>query len=344
MIDRKEFIDTLKKVTPGLEVRQGTAEQMTHFDFTGKIVQTFNEEIYVQTPLETTFKGSVKGAMLIQVLEKITDENIALARKKNELVIRARNTKAGFAVFTENELADKFEMINQIISKLKWKRLPPDFMTALKMCYFIASNQETEEGHACFQVGRDHICTIDREGIRMGLYEFEKPFTKNPFFFRASVFKSIANFAPVGFSLTENYVFFKTTDKVVFAVLRRFFEPIDRREIFEQFKNVIIRLPDSIKDDIVIADSVLTDEEKAEREIEMTAGENKLVYKAMTQTGWVERTAKIKYAKAAKKFSLNPVLLAEALSKSDFENKLWMGKTGVMIKSGNFKYAVGYVE
>ena len=93
-----------------------------------------------------------------------------------------------------------------------------------------------------------------------------------------------------------------------------------------------------------MTDSILSDEEKAEREIEMTAGNNKLIYKAKTQTGWVERTAKIKYGKNVKKFSLNPVLLSEALSKSDFENKLWIGDTGVMIKSGNFKYAVGYVE
>ena len=138
-ISRVELLEALEKVKPGLANRE-LIEQSTSFAFIGDRVVTYNDEISVSHLVKglENMKGAIKAKTLYEFLARVKDEEIEIEQEENEVLIKTGRSKAGLRF--EYEIRLPFEEVGEIG---KWKKLPEDFVDALRLSYPACSDRKS---------------------------------------------------------------------------------------------------------------------------------------------------------------------------------------------------------
>ena len=132
IIDRKEFLNVLTKIKPGL-ADKSFVEHSEDFIFDNNIVYTNNNEIAVIQNFETKIKGALPAKKFYELISKLKENKISLKEEDNEVLIRCGKTKAGIKIKKD---IPSFPVKTD---GLKFEKLPDNFLEGLKLCSFSVS-------------------------------------------------------------------------------------------------------------------------------------------------------------------------------------------------------------
>ena len=91
-VNRENLLKELESVIPGLSPKE-VIEQSSCFVFQDNVITTFNDEIACSIGTALDIKGAVPAKLLLEVLRKVTDEEVEIKQKKGELSIFGKKIK-----------------------------------------------------------------------------------------------------------------------------------------------------------------------------------------------------------------------------------------------------------
>lgn len=317
-LNRKELMDVLAKVKPGLAKKSGVKEQSVHFIFTGEHVATYNGNICIVHPLETGEAFSVRGDEFYKILSGIREEEIDLQIVDDTISITTEKTKAGMStVIAEGHSVE--EEINDVIEQANsasWKPVPKRFIEGIYMTMFSAAKEPLHVLSCIMIDGRD---LYSSDILRASYYQMDKEM--KPFLLPARNAAELVNFPVTHYYLSEGWVYFKTADDVLFCCDRNMGEYGEKVDTFFTFSKkedpISFTLPESLKEEI---DSLLflsEDETETDKYIIAEFNKGKIKLKGeKRELGWVEKTIDFKeYKGKAFKITINPAHFSQILSK-----------------------------
>lgn len=136
-LDRKDMLNILKKVIPGVETGNSILEGADTFLFTDEGIYSYNDSIAVFIPEPTGLKGAVKSKDFYTLLQKLKGDIIKVVLKTDHIVLKCDAVSAKIKM-VDSSILDYVENLN--IGELKWKKLDADFMQALALCKLNISN------------------------------------------------------------------------------------------------------------------------------------------------------------------------------------------------------------
>ena len=213
-IKREEFVKKLESVLPGLAAK-AIIEQSQCFVFSdGKLV-TFNDEVacFVDSPLDGEF--AVLAKPLLQLLNKLTEDEIEVDIDSNELLIRARRKKAGFPMERELTLP-----LNELEEPSEWSGMPKSFTKAVDVSSSCAGSDESQFILTCIHLHPKWVEACDN--FQMARYPL-KTGLKKAVLIRKSSIKTIVGLDVTEWAQTENWMHFRNPAGLVLSC-RRYLE------------------------------------------------------------------------------------------------------------------------
>jgi DNA polymerase III sliding clamp (beta) subunit (PCNA family) len=209
-ISRAELLEALEKVKPGLANKE-LIEQSTSFAFIGDRVVTYNDEISVSHPVKglENMKGAIKAKTLYEFLARVKDEEIEIEQEENEVLIKTGRSKAGLRF--EHEIRLPLEEVGEIG---KWKKLPEDFVDALRLSYPACSNDMSRPILTCVNIRGDKVEASD--SFQIIQYRLKKKMPAD-FLIPASSVKELIKYDIQKVSVGENWVHFRTPEGTILS-------------------------------------------------------------------------------------------------------------------------------
>ncbi len=334
-ISTEHLLTVLKIVKPGLAKRE-IIDKSTHFIFSGSDVLTYNDRICISYPLKTDFECSVPAAEFFKIVSNMEENEIDIVLKDDKLFLKGTKARSCYTTFSQENIAAIKKLISALNLKSlknKWKPLPKDFVDGLKLTMFSAS-QDLSFG-ALNNVSVQNNVLISSDNNRVSYYQM-KSSTDKEFLIPLSSVVELVNFPVDRFVLSESWVYFSTSEGVVFA----------SRVVNEKFPNVKSLLssikegeeftfPDGAKklvDDVSI---LAPGEYDLDRIITVKMARGKLVCKGEKATGWIEKEIAADYKGSPLQFFVNPIFLSQILSKS---TSILLGQNRALFQSGKFRH------
>jgi len=297
-INKTELQTALEKVKPGLAQKE-VIEQATSFSFLGDRVVTYNDEISISHPVKgLNVKGAIKAQALYEFLNKIKKDEIDIEWEENQVIIKAGRSTAGLVFEQEVKLP-----INEEIGKVKeWKKLPENFIEALKFCYPCCSQDMSRPALTCVNITKESIQASDSYQIVQHKLDEEMP---EECLIPASAVKELIKYAVKEVTKGESWIHFRTEDRTVFSsrVLNESFPNISKHlttegEEFDFPRNI---------NQILERANVFSKKEAAGGDIptiNITIKEGRVEIFAKNEYGWFQEEMRTKYEGKPVKFSI----------------------------------------
>jgi hypothetical protein len=213
-IQREEFLAVLESVSPGLSPKN-VIEQSNAFALKDGKVMTYNEEVFCQAPLDTEgIEGAVQSDSLLNVLRKLPDPELELARTEGFLVFKGKGKKLEVRMEAEVLLP-----VEQIEVPKKWVSLGPEFSEALLMVQECAIEEDKQKFMAtCVNIAPGWMEATDNR-TQMMRYTLETGI-KQACLIKKSGAKDVAGMGPSKMSETDAWLHFKNSARLVISCRR----------------------------------------------------------------------------------------------------------------------------
>lgn len=332
-INKLELQKALEKVKPGL-ARSEFIEQTTSFAFTGGNVVTYNDEISISHPVENLdVTGAVKAQTLYELLNRIKDEEIDIDWEDNQVIIKAGKSKAGL-VFEQEVVLPVEEEIGEIKG---WKKLPEDFIKALKFCYPCCSRDMSRPVLTCVNVTEKRIEASD--SYQIITFDLSDKIPVEPFLIPVSAIRELVKYDIKEVSKGESWIHFRTEDGTVFSSRifmgefpnidahlevsgKEFDFPKNTREILERAD--VFSKKGASHDDIIPA-------------VEIEIKKKLMHVSAKNEHGWFKERARVKYADDPVAFEVGIDFLL------DIADKFWncvIGENAIKFEGDNWVHVI----
>ncbi len=330
---KSELLNVLNKLKPGL-ASKAIVEQSTHFIFLGKIVATFSDQIAVVCPFQTPFPFSVKGEEFHRIISGIEEEELTIFPEENHLIISSEDTIAGIDIIVDEK--DKVEHhIESLVDQMnKWKKLPEDFIQGMFLTMFSAAKNLVSGTLACVYVDKENIFSCDT--IRASWYQAsgEMPTCLLP----AKDVQDLVKYPNfVEYCDTDNWMHFRTKDKMTFSVKKVLDKFTDIQKFFENASGDNIELPEKLVEILKSISFLAEGDMDLHRIVTVTLSKGKLLCKAKKEIGWIEKKINCEYKGKNREFMINPIFLSEILNRT---NTMKLSETAALFKTDNFQHMI----
>jgi len=332
-IETQLFHTILSAIRPGLSKKE-IVQEATNFIFTGTHLATFNDQISISYPFETSFKCSVRAEDLYKIITGISAEKIKLEVEDNQLLISGGRTKAGLVVSMEGKIASLIEELDK--ERHDWNNVPTDFLTGAKLCMFCTSRDATSGVYTCIKVEETEI--IGTDSYRASWYQMNGMLSHNPLFLPAKSVASLIGTEVKKYALGQSWIHFQSANGVLFSMRTMTGEFRDVKPIFEvEEEGTRAILPKELGE--ALTDTlVLSDEESIfDKTSDIKIGDNQIVCEVKKERGWIKKSVDVKYKKTPVEFSVNPIWLSEVLNYTTSVT-IYPVKHLAVFQSGNFKH------
>ena len=333
-LERKKLLDVLKVVKLGL-AKEDLVGQSSSFVFTGETVHTFSDEIMISHPLETEFTGAVEGKELHDILSKMKEEQVNVEVVDGELLIKGKKRKAGIRMY---EASDLPENMADSVSKLKWKKLPANFIEQAKRAMFCVSKSSALLTLTCIHCKDDIVESCDN--MRMLRCEM-KGSLDDELLIPGNVVGELIKIAPKDlkeYALKKNWIHFKLPDGAIFSsrLIDGNFPDLDR--ILEDDKGKTVSFPKELKS-ILDKAAVFTSSQEGESGelVEISFDKDSFTLKGEGNTGWYEEEGEVEYKGKLFSFHVNINFLKEIAGSMD---KAIVGKDKLRLEGKGFTHVV----
>ena len=210
-INRKELLEKLKLIKPVLS-NNSNIEDHSSFLFTGTEIITYNNDMSIGVEFESDFKCLIKADKFFDLVSNIDDDFIMVKITKGLMSVNSKKTKAKL-VLVEGAEDDVISIIRPD-KKIKWKKLPLDFMEGVGLCIFSAGRDMVKPINTCLYINKNTISSTDN--LRLSQFKMKTEIEDT---FLLSVFSAIelVKFKIIKYCVQEKWIFFKTDDNVIFC-------------------------------------------------------------------------------------------------------------------------------
>lgn len=326
-VNREEFLAKLQSVSVGLSRRE-EIEQSDAFCFKDGYIMTYNEEVACRMPskLGNDFLGAVKAKPILNLLQKMKEEEIDIEVVEGELLIKGKGgRKAG--VRTEQEI---LLAIATVEKPTGWKPLPDDFCDAIQLVSSCASTDASKFELTCVHIHPKWIEACDnsqlmRYKIKLGISE--------SILVKHDSIKSIAALGVVKYSETDSWIHFKNGNGLIVSCRRHVTEFHDLSSIIK-FSGVKAVLPKGLNEAIEAAE-IFSSENTDDNKVLVDLTKGKLKLRGEGVMGWYSEPKKVQYDGPSMKFRIAPSLLRELTKKY---NECEIGDEKLKVDGGRFVY------
>lgn len=333
-INRKELVDILSRLRPGLGKREFIS-QVSHFLFFPKEIVTYNDKICISHPFDNT-EGffSVKGEQFYRILTGIAEDDVDLTLKSGQIVVRSKSTTFKMLLIAEND--NKLPIMVELLKKTQknWKKTPKGFTEGISLCAFSASPDLLRGIGACVGIVGNGCYATD--GYRMSIYIMDDEIHDDLFIVAAHALE-LSKFPIIDYSIGDNWGHFRTKENVIFScLLMKGTMPIDRMmNLLEETDKIdFFEIPKEFKpvvDNIIVLAADL--EVGLGKELLLQFENGHIYIKAENNIGSIEKNFLCDYKGPTTELRINSHFLSQVLTKS---TKLSTKETSMYFTSGDF--------
>lgn len=294
-INKSELQEALEKVKPGLATKE-LIEQSTSFAFLGDRVVTYNDEISISYPVSglKNMQGAIKAKALYEFLARTKSDEIHVSQEENQIIITAGQSKAG--LLFEQEIHMPIEEVGEIG---KWKKLPKDFLDALKLCYPCCSSDMTRPVLTCLHINGNKVEASDSYQIIQ--YELKKKTPGKAFLIPATTARELCKYDVKEIALGDGWAHFRADDGTQFScrTVEGAFPGVQK--FLDDIKGIEFTFPENTLDALNRAAVFAKKElEKGIPTVTVKADKGEMILSSRNEYGWFEEKLKVKGKKDKK--------------------------------------------
>ena len=313
-VNTKEFLNILRLLKPGVAHKE-IINQAQHFLFTENTISSYNDKIFISHYFEHPFNCSVKAEDLYNLISSITNEEIELEMKDNQFLVTSKNTKSGFASFSEGDLFEIINKLNNDYSTLDWKSLPEDFIQGLSICMFSVSKDSMKGVLSGISVNKEGI--ISSDDYRITKYQLNETINDS-FILPLSSAIELINFSITKYAITESWAHFLTDTKVRFSVrlLTGDYPDVSEYLSMNEKPKTELKFPEKTNELIRHLSTMTEGDTVIEKKLQVVL-ENKTATFGVEKKGlfWAKKDIPIDYFDEKLTFLVNPVFFYQVLEK-----------------------------
>jgi hypothetical protein len=332
-INREDFLNQIESVLPGISTRE-IIEQSSCIIFHDGTIMTYNDEIACTQETDLDIEGAIQAMPLVNILRKLTEEEINVSVVKKHFIIKCKRKKA--KVLMDSEITLPTDGIEK---PKKWKDLPEDFSDAISVIQECAGKDDSRFDLTCIHIHPTHIEACD--GSQAGRYIINTP-VKKPILIRKESLKYIVSLDMTEFSKTKNWIHFRNSAGLVLSC-RKWIYTKDNYPNLDEYLNVKgtkTMLPKGIAEAVEKAE-VFSSEAADENEIEVQLTQNKVRIIGRGASGAYYEHTKIKYSGKNMIFTITPTLLTDLVNR---HTKCVVSKKVIKVKTGKYTYITALKE
>lgn len=330
-INRKELINALTKVIPGLAVKE-IIEQSSYFIFEKDRIWTFNDQITISQSFKSNLAGAVKADEFYKLLNKLNDDELTILTEEGSFSIQGKTITANIKIDPDIKL-QPIEAPG--INSKKWQTLPKDFNEAMAVCIFSASRNMIRPELTCLYITEDSIFSTDTFRATKRIMDGE---VKENLLLPATSAKELSKYN-VNKVFTDSIGWLHFTNKEHTMFSCRTFVDLKYPEKIREFLEVEgeeIKLPDDFESVIDRVSTLITADFDLDRFVDLTIEKNTLICKGRGPHGSVSEKIKIKYSGKPIEIKVHPGFLLEILKNL---NNMIVGER-LLFKGNNFSHAI----
>lgn len=330
-VSREDFLRQLESVAPGLSPRE-IIEQSSCFIFKDGKVITYNDEVacYAPSVLEG-IEGAVKAEKLLELLQKLPEEQIEISQQGGELLVKGKSRRAGIRM--EEDIALTLESLE---APEKWRKLPEEFTEAVSIVQQCASQDQTSFEMTCIHLHPEWIEACDN--FQICRWPMATGF-KTSILVRQSSLKHIVPLGVTKFGETSGWLHFKNDDGLMLSC-RKYEEEYRDMTQFLKVKGSPTRLPKALADAAEKAAIFSTENGRNDRIlVELKAG--RIRVRGEGTSGWYTEDKKIAYDGEEMRFLIAPALLTELTKKYE---ECSIGPGRLKVKGDKYTYVACLID
>ncbi len=298
IVDRKQFLEILESVSPGLTIRD-VVEQSSCLIFRGGMVSTFNDEVMCSRPISTKEEGAVMAAPLLKVLRGWPSGRIGVKFTDKELLLANKTRTRTAGIRLEAKIVSPIDMIAK---PTKWKALHSEFCNILHLSNQCTTSVGPMDVLACVHITKHCVEACDRfQAIR---HTIDTGLNHSSLIHRDAI-KYIKAGKMVKVNEAEAWLHFCNDDDLMLSCRRWMGSYRSLDSILEADDSSSVILPNEILDVVNKAQIFASDSKQVL--VEMDSG--KLKISGENSSGWFKETIELKHTGSAMKFRITPELL-----------------------------------
>lgn len=325
-VNRKELLRHLESCAPGLSATE-TVEQSDCFVFTDGKVFAYNDEVLCQQDTVVNFRCAVPAKPLLETLRKLTEEEIDIEYKNDQLVIRCANVRQ-IKLNVHAEIIPHYESVDR---PGEWKDVPPVFADALAMAADSAAKDSEAFELTCVELSPRGLQATDAfQAIR---YKLDCPVTK-PTLIKRSACSAVNGLGVAALAESEGWLHMKTYTGLQVAVRVYSGNLPDLSDAFKAESKASLRFPPCLLDALQKAAAFLADTGTG-KQAQFKLKANKIMVRGQNAAGIYEEVRPVEYDGPAKSFGINPKYV-QTLLKHDYPVSLT--ESALRIRGDSFAY------
>lgn len=334
-INRQELIEALTNIKPGIVTKE-IIEQSTHFSFSPRSIQTYNEEIAITYKFQTGLNGAVRATEFFDLINKYSAEELDIENGDDCFIIIAGKSKAN--INADSEI--KLPKLN--LNKIKdWYPLPNNFCEAVTFCLFSVATDATIPAMGCLNADKGNLISCDN--FRATRMKFDKRIRK-PFLLPANAAKELIKSEPTHYSVSDSWIHFKNENRLNFSsrMISDDYPPVGSLldEAYEKDDKQKIELPEQLAESVSKAAIFSKSRLDKDGEILLKFDKNKLTCRGEGDLGWFEETYRLRYSGKKKEVNIIAEMLSDILSRF---RTITIGETKVYFRGENFDHIISLI-
>lgn len=328
-VNRQALLGALESVAPGLANRE-MIQQGACFVFTAGRVYTFNDVVAASVKSPIQLEGAVVARPLLELLSKMTEDEIAVEKIDGELRIFGKSKKAGIRM--ENDVLLPIDAIDE---PSDWFPVPEFFAEAVNIVKSCASKEASQFVLTCIHIHPEYLEASDR--FQISRYPVK---TGIETLVPAESLAHMVGMGAESMSLSPSWVHFKNPTNDLILSFRRDGGDYQVLDAFlSQEGTEPIVLPGGLED--VVGKTQIFSKENSRGDMVMVdLQENSIVFEGAGATGWYKEKKVVNYTGPAVKFRVDPKLLLEIVSKS---TACRVSESKLCISTQKFQYVTSTV-
>jgi len=267
--------------------------------------------------------------VLYKVLGGMEGETITIAPDGGSLVVTSESGRGGVTI---SEVDDSSYIVMD--EDVDWYDAPGGFARALGLCSFSASSDMTRGVLTGVYVVGDKV--ISSDDYRISMCTLVSPVES--MLIPAQAAAKVSSFPMVMYSVGSSWVYFRTSDMIVFGTLAIKGDYPDVTE-FVTIEGTRLVLPKILGDDLSLVGEFSDGTEALDKVVEVQISGGILTSRAEGEEGWMEKPLAVDNDQISVQFHVNPLFLAEVL-RSKKRVKMVVSDNLVLLVSGTFKHAI----
>ena len=303
-INRELLFKRLELVSFGLSAK-AIIEQSDCFVFAEGRVATYDGEVSCSIESGVDFEGAVAAEPLLNLLRKMTEEEIEITVEEEELRVKGKRRRAGIRMQQEILLPlDGLEEVGD------WKELPSEFDRAIRMVRQSTGKDKSKFLLTCVHIHPEWIEACDN--FQVCRYPLETG-VEQATLIRESSAAHIAGLGMSEFGETENWIHYRNGSGLVLSC-RRYMDEYKDLTAFLEVSGKKVVLPKGL--DEAIAKAEIFTDVKAESLVTVHLSSGKMMLEGRGAAGWYQEQQKAKFKGDPLRFCIAPELLLEILRRS----------------------------